>query len=199
MNAVRKARIKTVIKYTWPIYLVLGLIAVFLLYFIFSVVHRTPKYKTLTLFISGEFVDVDKLNDDVLDKYKDKELKQFSYISANPNENTFHTKLTTAGYNSADILIINASKLDSLKASSFALDLSNELIASYYQGYLLYQQDDVNYGVKVDKEKIKEYMVLPEEDCYMFLNYKSENLGQYSKKQNKDHDNALSLVKEWGM
>ena len=42
-------------------------------------------------------------------------------------------------------------------------------------------------------------MALPEEDCYMLLNYKSENLGQYSKKQNSEHDNALNLIKEWGM
>ena len=199
MNAVKKARVKTVIKYTWPIYLVLGVAAAFLLNFIFGVVHRTPKYKTLTLFISGEYTDIKKLDNDILDKYKDKELKQFSCISANPNESVYYTKLTTAGYNSADVLIINASKLDNLNASSFALDLSNELIVSYYQGYTLYQQDDVNYGVKIDKEKVKEYMALPEEDCYMLLNYKSENLGQYSKKQTSEHDNALNLIKEWGM
>ena len=107
MNAVKKTRIKTVIKYTWPIYLVTGVIAVFALNFIFGVAHRTPAYKTLTFFIAGEYTDANKLSDDMLDKYKDKELKSVSCISANPNEGSFYTKLTTAGYNSADVLIIN--------------------------------------------------------------------------------------------
>lgn len=199
MNAVRKTRLKTVIKYTWPLYLVLGLIAVFSLCFIFSVAHRTPAYKTLTLFIAGEYTDTNKLTNDMLEKYQEKELKNFSCVSANPNEGSFYTKLTTAGYNSADVLIINTSKLENLKVSSFALELPNELISTSYQGYTLYQQDDVNYGIKINKEKVKEYMSLPEEDCYMLFNYKSENLGQYSKSKVVEHDNALNLVKEWGM
>ena len=64
-------------------------------------------------------------------------------ISANPNEGSFYTKLTTAGYNSADVLIINTSKLENLKVSSFALELPNELISTSYQGYTLYQQDSL--------------------------------------------------------
>ena len=199
MNAVKKGRIKTVIKYTWPLYLVLGIIAVFSLIFIFSVAHRTPGYKTLTLFVAGEYTDSNKLTNDLLEKYKDKELKNVSCVSANPNEGSFYTKLTTAGYNSADVLIINTSKLENLKLSSFALELSNELIETSYQGYTLYQQDEMNYGVKLNKEKVKEYISLPDEDCYLLFNFRSENLGKYSKSQISEHDNALNLVKEWGM
>ena len=198
MNAVKKGRIKTVIKYTWPLYLVLGIIAVFSLIFIFSVAHRTPGYKTLTLFVAGEYTDSNKLTNDLLEKYKDKELKNVSCVSANPNEGSFYTKLTTAGYNSADVLIINTSKLENLKLSSFALELSNELIETSYQGYTLYQQDEMNYGVKLNKEKVKEYISLPDEDCYLLFNFRSENLGKYSKSQISEHDNALNLVKEWG-
>lgn len=199
MNAVKKKRVKTIIKYTWPLYIGLGIVAVLLLRFIFSVAHRTPAYKTLTVFVSGEVIDAKKMTDDVTKKYESNELKEFSYVSANPNDYNYRTMLTASGYNYADILIIHASKLVELDTSSFALELSNELISSYYQGYSLYQQDGANYGIKVDKEKVKEYMTLPNEDCFMLLNAKSENLGEYSKKPNSAHNNALNLVKDWGM
>lgn len=199
MNAVKKSRIKTVIKYTWSLYIGLALVAVLLLRFIFSVVHRTPAYKTLTVFVSGEVIDAKKMTDDITKKYESNNLKEFSYVSANPNDYNYRTMLTSSGYNYADILIIHASKLEELNVSSFALELSNELLTTYYQGYALYQQDGNNYGIKLDKEKVKEYMTLPNEDCYMVFNAKSENLGEYSKKQNSAHNNALNLVKDWGM
>ena len=199
MNAVKKNRIKTVMMYTWPLYLVLGVIAVLTLNFIFGVVHRTPNYKKLTIFVSGEVTDTKGLDNYLLDRYADKDLKSVSYVNANPSESNYNTILRTNGVNSSDILIINASRLNDINLSAFALDLSNELITSYYQGYTLYQDNETNYGVKLDKEKVKQYMTLPDEDCYMFLNYVSENIGQYSKSKNAEHNNALDLVREWGM
>lgn len=185
--------------YTWPLYLVLGVIAVLTLNFIFGVVHRTPNYKKLAIFVSGEVTDIKGLDNYLLDRYADKDLKSVSYVNANPSESNYNTILRTNGVNSSDILIINASRLNDINLSAFALDLSNELIASYYQGYTLYQDNETNYGVKLDKEKVKQYMTLPDEDCYMFLNYVSENIGQYSKSKNAEHNNALDLVREWGM
>ena len=61
-----------------------------------------------------------------------------------------------------------------------------------YSSFSLYTQDDVNYGVKLNKEKVKEYMALPDEDCYLVMNANSENLGKYSKDQIAEHDMALS-------
>ena len=199
MNAVKKRRIKTVMMYTWPFYLVLGAIAVLLLGFIFGFVHRTPNYKKLTLLVSGEVIHAKELEKDLLERYKNQQLKAFSYFNANPNENNYYTIIEVNGVNSSDILIINSSKLEDLNLSSFALELSNELITAYYQGYTLYQQDEVSYGIKLDKDKVKQYMTLPDEDCYMLLNYQSENIGQYGKSKNAEHHNALDLVKEWGM
>ena len=199
MNEVKKRRIKTVIKYTWPLYIIFGVIVVLLMNFIFSVTHRTPNYKRLTVFVSGKVIGAKKLSDDVLDKYENNELKSFSFVDSSPEDTNYHKMLTVSGYNYADVFIIHASKLESLNLSSFALDLSNELVSSFYQGYTLYQQDSVNYGVKLDKEKVKDYMALPNEDCYLLLNAISENLGIYSKSQNSKHDNALNLVKDWGM
>ena len=199
MNALKKQRIKAVMKYTWPIYLVSALVVGIALYVIFGVTHKTPGYKRLTIFISGQVTNSKKLEKDVLEKYKDNELKYFTTISSSPSENIYDTKFNISGIGSADIMIVATPKLDSITLSTFALDLSNELINSYYSGLTLYEQDGINYGIKIDKEKVKEYMTLPNEDCYMLLNAKSENIGEYSKKQIKEHDNALSLVKEWGI
>ena len=199
MNALKKKRVATVMKYTWPFYIVVALVIGLLMHFVFRITHRTPTYKTLTLFVSGEVTNLDKLESDMMNKFKDKDLKSFSCISSRPDESGYNTKLTVAGYNSADVLIIPISKLDNLVVSAFALDMSDEMINSYYQGYTLYQQDNINYGVKIDKTKVSSYMTLPNEDCYMVFNGKSVNTGEYSASQIKEHDNALVVVKNWGM
>ena len=199
MTSLRKQRIKTVTKYTWPVYIISAVLVGLLLNFIFGIAHKTPVYKTLTLFVTGEVEDSNKLEDYLINKYQDKELKSVSVISADVNDSTYNTRLSVAGYNSSDILIIPSSKLDSVTVSSFALELEEELINTYYQGYVVYQQDDAKYGIKINKEVVKEYMSLPSEDCYMVINAKSETIGQYSTSQIKERDLSLQVVKDWGM
>ena len=199
MTSLKKQRIKTVMKYTWPVYIISAIIVGLLLNFIFGITHRTPVYKTLTLFVSGEVEDSNKLEDYLINKYQDKELKSVSVISANVNDSTYNTRLSVAGYNSSDILIIPSSKLDSVTVSAFALELEEKLINTYYQGYTIYSQQDVKYGIKINKEIVKEYMALPNEDCYMVLNAKSETIGEYSSSQIKERDLSLQVVKDWGM
>jgi hypothetical protein len=199
MTSLKKARIASVMKYTWPLYIISLVITVVFLDFIFGVVHRTPTYKTLTLFLSGKVENSKKLKSDLLERFKDNDLKSVTLISAKVDDVDYYSKLSVPGYNSADILIIPVSKLETLNVSAFGLELENELITSFYQDMTLYQQDDINYGVKLDKEKVKEYLLPPEEDCYMILNGKSQNIGVYGPKQIKEHDNALNLVKDWGM
>ena len=63
----------------------------------------------------------------------------------------------------------------------------------------MFEKEGISYGVKLDKEKVKDYMRFASEDCYMILNGKSENVGKYSYNGVESHDNALTLVKEWGM
>ena len=199
MNALKKTRIKTVIRFTWPVYIVVTGIIILFMNFIFGVAHPTPAYKTLTIFVSGEVTDVKKLQQDLLEKYEDKELKTVSTISSYPGQGQYYTKLSVAGYASADMLIIPVSTLD-IVVKKIAVELNEEIITSYYQGLSLYQQDDVNYGVKLNKEMVKEYMTLPDEDCYMVLNAVSQNIGQYAlKNPDEAHNNALDLVKQWGM
>ena len=199
MTSLKKARIASVMKYTWPLYIISLVITVVFLDFIFGVVHRTPTYKTLTLFISGKVENSKKLKSDLLERFKDNDLKSVTLISAKVDDVDYYSKLSVPGYNSADILIIPVSKLETLNVSAFGLELENELITSFYQDMTLYQQDDINYGVKLDQEKVKEYLLPLEEDCYMILNGKSQNIGAYGPKQIKEHDNALNLVKDWGM
>ena len=199
MNTLRKERIKAAFKYTWPFYIISALIIGFGLNFIFSITHKTPAYKTLTVFVSGIVKDLKAFKKDTLAKYEDKELKSVTYIEADPSEGTYYTKLSVAGYSSADVLIIPVSKLENFNLSAFALELEDSLINEYCPGYTFYKQEEVNYGIKLDKSKVEEYVYLPSEDCYMFLNATSVNLGEYSKKQIKEHDVALCVAKDWGM
>ena len=198
MNELKKNRIKTVLKYTWPFYIIAALIIGFGLNFIFGITHRLANYKTLTLFVSGEVVDQKKLEDDIVTKYKDNELVSFSCISANPTDSTYYQKLSIPGYNSADILLIPTSKLKDLNANAFAIELNDSLITSYYKDYKVYSQDEIRFGIELDKSKVEQYFALPSETIYMLLNAKSENLGEYGANPEKSHNNALNLVKEWG-
>ena len=199
MNELQKKRMRSSFKYTWPFYILGAIIAVICLNIAFSLTHKVPDYKSLTLFVTGEVNEPKKLRKDMLEKFQDKELKTFSCISAKESDGNFSQKLTIAGYSSADLFILTESKLNKLIVSDFALELKDELISSYYQGYTLYSKDDVKYGIKINKEIVKDYMTLPEEDCYLVFNGKSVNTGEYSPKQIKEHDMALSLVKDWGM
>ena len=199
MNNIKKNRIKNNMRYMWPVYLVSAVVIAIILNVIFGIVHKLPAYKTLTIFVSGEVTDSKGLQKDLLEKYQDKELKSVTTISAKPNEGHYNTKLTVPGYSSADVLIIPISKLNNLDIGYFALDLKDELITSFYSGYTLYSQKEVNYGIKINKELVKSYMNLPNEDCYMFLNGGSQNIGEYANKPNEDHDLALQLVKDWGI
>ena len=199
MTDLKKTRRKTVMRYTWPIYVVSAVIVALLLNFIFGITHRLPEYKTLTIFVSGSVTDSKKLEDDLLKKYEDKELKSVTTISEQVTSPYYATKLSVSGYNDADILIIPVSKLETLTVSAFGLDLKEDLLTSYYQNKTIYQQDGVGYGIKINKEAVQEYMSLPEDDCYMILNGHSENIGQYSKTPNIDHVNALLVTKDWGI
>ena len=199
MNQISKDRLSNHFRYVWPAYIISALLIAGGLSFIFQAVHKLPEYKTLTIFVSGKVTDGKALKEDLLNTYQDKELKSVSTISADPNEGHYNTKLTIPGYSSADVLIIPVSKLENLDASYFAIDLKDELITSFYSGYSFYKQDEVNYGIKINKETVKPYMSLPNEDCYMFLNGNSYNIGEYANKPVKEHDLALHLVKQWGM
>lgn len=199
MNPLKKERMKATFKYTWPIYLISSILITFFMIFIFRVTHKTPGYKTLTVFVSGEVTNDKKLTSDIVLKYKDKGLENFSYIDADPTDLIYYSKLTIPGFSSADIFIMPLSYLEKIDMTDIAIDINENLIAEYYSGYTMYQINDLNYGIKLNKDKVNEYMTLPNEDCYMFISGRSENIGEYNKKPNKDHDVALNVVKDWGM
>lgn len=199
MNDLKKRRIKIVLKYTWPFYIISTLLVGLGMYFIFGITHAVPNYQSITLFVSGEMENTKALKSDLLAKYQDNNLKQVTVVSSLPSSAEYQTKLSVAGYNSSDILIVPVSKLETLNLSAVALEISDELINSHYSGYQFYQQDEIKYGVRIDKEKTSSYFTLTNEDCYMVLNGNSVNTGKYSPKQNEKYDNALRIVKDWGI
>ncbi len=114
MNALKKNRVKSVLKYTWPFYIVAGVGAFILMSFIYKVAHPIPKYKTLTLFVSGQVTNERKLNKDITMKFEDKQIRSFTCISSTIYDTHYRTKLTVSGYNSADIHFILAIKCKAL-------------------------------------------------------------------------------------
>lgn len=201
MTELKKTRIKTVLKYTWPFYFIVALIIFIAMGVIFRVAHPIPAYKVLTVFVAGRVTDSNKLTKDMLDKFEDKEIRSFSCMSARPTDSHYSTKLTVNGYQSADVLILPTSTLEGISdLGSIAIKLSDPLVNSYYQGYSLYAQNETNYGIKIDKDKVAQYMTLPDEECFMLLNGRSKNLGDYTLSEPiSEHDMALLVAKDWGM
>lgn len=199
MNELQKARVKTVFKYTWPLYLVSAVVIAFGMNFLFGITHKMPKYQQMTIFISGEMKNDEKLKTDILEKYKGNELKSFTSICSNPENNEYFSKLTVPGYSTADILIIPDKVMQTLAASYFAANITDEMYHEYFEGYTLYEQSGINYGIVLDKEKIQDYFYPVDDTCYLFLNGSSVNLGSYTSKDAvKEHDNALKIVQDWG-
>lgn len=200
MNALKEKRMKSVLKYTWPFYILAGILVFVAMSVLFSVTHPIPAYKSLTLFVTGEITDRDQLSKDVFAKFESKKIRNFSCVAARRSEAEYATKLKVAGYNTADVLILPNSVIEDVSNPAlFALNLNEEIVNSFYQGYSFYKRNDINYGVKIDKSKVEQYMALPEEDCYMFLNGASKNIGDYGLNPVTEHDMALQIVKEWGM
>ena len=196
MNALQKKNFKSAFKYTWPLYIVSSLVIGFFLYFLFGVTHRIPNYKTLTLFVSGEVKDINSFKSDLLNRYKDNELKSISCIESHTTDSNYYTKLSVAGYNTADVLIIPKSELDGVTVSAFGLELTDEIIKDYFPKSSFYSQEGIKYGIKINEQISKTYMDLPEE-CYMVLNGKSVNIGKYSYEEIEEHNLALLLTKDW--
>ena len=199
MTSMKKKRLLNVFKYTWPLYIFSAAIIFIAINLIFGVTHRMPAYKSITMFATGEVKDYDSLENHMLETYKEKELKAFSCYYNNEEDQTFETMLSVIGMNSADILIMTASKMNDIDIKSFVLPLDDNLINSYYSGYTFYEKEDVKYGVKLDKSKVEDYFNLPTADCFLVFNIGSSSLGEYSKKPNAEHDTALQIVKDWGM
>ena len=200
MSELKKQRVKSVLKYTWPFYLIVGFVIFLAMGIIFRIVHPIPAYKTLTIFVSGQVNQREKLYEDMYQRFEDKQIRRFTCIEMSPSDIHYSTKLTVSGYKSADVLIIPVSKVDTVTdPGTFALKMNNELVTSYFSTYTFYSREETKYGVKIDKEKVSQYMSLPEEDCYMFLNGASKNVGNYGLKPDSEHDMALLLVKDWGM
>lgn len=199
MTDIKKNRIKSVFKYTWWVYIVVAIIIGFGMTFLFGITHRIPAYKTITLFVTGEVADTKRLSDNLIEKYKDKELKSVTSYVTTQNDGDYYNKLSVIGYNSSDILILPVSVLDNLNVSTFGLELDDNLKTNYYAGYEYYTQNEISYGVKINRELLKDDIYLPKEDCYMIINAKSASIGEYSKDQIKERNTALTLVKDWGM
>ena len=200
MTELKKQKMKSVLKYTWPFYIIAGFVIYIVMSIVFNVAHPIPAYKSLTLFVTGEVNERDQLSQDMFAKFEEKNIRNFSCIASERSDADYSTRLKVAGYSSADILILPVSVIDQVSdPASFAIKLNDEMISSFYQGYSFYQRNDVNFGIKVDKEKVSQYMTLSDEDCYMFLNGVSQNLGNYGKNPVAEHDMALQVAKEWGM
>ena len=200
MNTLKEKRMKSVLKYTWPLYIIAVVVAYIVMSVIFNVAHPIPAYKSLTLFVTGEIQEREQLSKDVFAKFQEKQIRNFSCIASLRIDSDYSTRLKVAGYNSADVLILPNSVIEDVSnPASFALNINDQLINNFYQGYSFYKRDAANYGVKIDKDKVAKYMTLPDEDCYMFLNGASKNLGDYGLNPVTEHDMALQIVKEWGM
>ena len=105
MNALKEKRMKSVFKYTWPFYIVAVIVVYVVMSILFNVAHPIPAYKSLTLFVTGEVQQRDKLSKDIFARFEEKKIRNFSCIASKRTDSDYSTRLKVAVYNSADVLI----------------------------------------------------------------------------------------------
>lgn len=196
MIQINKEKIKQILMYTWPYYLISCLVFSIGFPYVFSLIHKPTNVEKLSIFVSGETEDLNLFKRDYCEKYN---LRQIEIISSTLENPYYLEKLTVAGYHTCDILLIPENILHDLILDQFALNLNEEIINLYFENCNFYEQENINYGTKLNKDYLKDYFVFNDEDYFILINASSENIGIYFDAKNELNINSFLLAKEWSL
>lgn len=186
--------------YEWPLYLVLPLIGGLTVSYLLRVRHLPSANEKLNLFVASSSSQSNQLADNITSFLKEKGLKETTISQANPNDSIFLTKLSVVGYQGADLFLLPYSVLKDINADDYLLRIDENLKAKYLSqtAYEYYTSEGYTYGVKLKKAGqeswLSTYIGFLEEDYYLSLNVKSQNVGSYGLYDNPSYDLALQAM-----
>ncbi|MCI2069094.1 MAG: hypothetical protein LKJ88_05915 [Bacilli bacterium] len=186
--------------YEWPLYIVLPLIGGLTISYLLRVRHLPAPYEKLNLFVAASKSESEALSKNITLTFKEEGLKETTISQANPADSIFLTKLSVVGYQGADLFLLPYSVLKDIKADDYLLRISDELKAKYLPSGTndFYTQDGYTFGVKLKSANqtnwLTTYISFLEEDYYLSLNVKSQNIGSYGLYDNPNYDLALKTM-----
>lgn len=192
-----KEQFKRSFAYTWYLYVLAIALPSVAFPLAYSFMHRPKENEKLTLFISCD-IETSKLEDLILEKFKDdgvKTVDAYSY-NADGNELMFEEKLKIVGINSADILIVPEYKLDSIDYLTNAVELVSEVKEKCnITDEEIFKYENFEYAVNMpENTPISEFVSFKKDTkYYAFFGGKSANVGKYSL-SDKTSENAFKLM-----
>ncbi len=187
MRLMSKKEIKNAFAYSWPFYIIVGVISVIAWSWAFGVYHAATPFEKINIFIGTEVKDSSFT-------YKIKEqlenVKSVTYSSSLPNDNTFAQKLALVGMEGSDILILDKSSTDKFVTptiNKYFLAIDEEINSAYFSNQSTsFVVEEKTYGYSIKDSWITNYIGLnSQEEYYLFINASSKNIGKYYKNDNK--------------
>ena len=201
MQLFNKSAIKKTFVHTWYIYpLLAGLVTVIWLW-AFYAYHQPTKHQTLSLFFSAKVKSL-KFVDQIQKKYSEENLREVSVSGLLPEAKGYYDKLEIA-FNECDLLILDKVTISEYEGHYDLVfyRITDEVIENYVEGeheYYTFTDSEENtykYGIKVDKERLSNYMDFHElRDYYICVCKSSVNCGSLKNKSNAKYDNALTFM-----
>lgn len=197
MNKKTEKRFHRALRYDWPLYLVLPVVAGFVISYLFSVVHEPAAYEKLNVFVASNSLESTAFCQDLKDKFSSSGLKKASTVQSNPSDAVFLQKLSVVGYGGSDLFLLPESVLAKCQPEDAFLPLSDSFKTSHVTETdpVYYLSDGVAFALRVKKKGeaswLSEYVGFLDEDYYLALNTMSKNLGDYGIYDNPSYDLAI--------
>ena len=201
MQLINKTSIKKTFFHTWYLYPILAVILTLLWLWLFPTFHQPTTHQKINVFFATE-VKSGAFTKSIEKQYEREKLRQVDYSYCLPTSIGFPNKLQI-GINKADILILDETTMSSFNGhqENFFVEITSFIKDNYLEGgENFYTDNEKDYGILLKQKDadywLKQYMDFDEtRDYYLALSIGSKNLGSISGEDNKDYDNALTIIK----
>jgi len=197
MNKDTEKRFNRALRYDWPLYLVLPVVASLAISYLFSVVHEPAAYEKLNVFVASNSLESAAFCQNLQNKFSPSGLKKASTVQSNPSDAVFPQKLSVVGYGGSDLFLLPESVLAKCKPEEAFLPFSERFKTSHVTEAepRYYLSNDIAFALRVKKKGedswLGEYIGFLDEDYYLALNTTSKNLADYGIYDNPSYDLAI--------
>lgn len=205
MNKHRES-LATYLSNTWHWYLLSMLFIVIIWNFIFGLLDKIPYEEQINLFIATHKENEPEIENQIYHILEDEAVSQVNVDKCVPgNSETFYSILFTRGTTHTDILILPEGTWPDIIFQEYVLGFTEEEIQDLLPpgDYEYLRYDNSIYGICVYNCETKESLLpdtwidyskdVENRNYYLFINAKSENIGEKNK-ESKDENTQVFLL-----
>ena len=187
-------------SYTWYMYLIAIILPPIVFPLSYSFMHRPKDYEKLVVFLPWD-VENKNAKNELFNDLKDTGIRSCEIVSCDISEDEaiFNDKFSVVGVNRCDLIVLPEEKLSPLGAFLVGLELNSDVKEKCkIENENLYKhpEEEKYYAVELPNESeiFKFGTKKNDVNYYAFLNAKSVNIGEYSKKS-PHSENAFEFMK----